>query len=341
LENRLAWGIAGTGRIAAIFALGLARSRTGRLVAVGSRTQAAADAFGERFGLAARHGSYEGLLADEEVQVVYVATPHPGHAELAIRAAEAGKHILCEKPIALNHAQAMSIVEAAARNDVFLMEAFMYRCHPQTARLVELIRSGEIGEVRLIRATFSIDAGSDPGSRHLDPNLGGGGILDVGCYPASMARLIAGAARGGRFAEPDELKAVGRIGETGVDEHTVAALRFPGDILAELFCGVRGPADSGLRILGSRGDIDVPAPWLPGAEARILVTPEGESEPRRVVVESTEDLYGGEADTVAAHLAARQAPAMAWDDTLGNMLTLDRWRQEVGLVYEIERNTAR
>lgn len=149
VEN-LAWGILGAGTIAGIFAEGLAESRTGKLVAVGSRTLTGADAFGERWHIPHRHGSYEELLANEEVQIVYISTPHPLHAEWAIKAAEAGKHILCEKPLALNHAEAMAVVEAARRNNVFLMEAFMYRCHAQTTYLTELIRSGTLGDVRMI-----------------------------------------------------------------------------------------------------------------------------------------------------------------------------------------------
>jgi predicted dehydrogenase/aryl-alcohol dehydrogenase-like predicted oxidoreductase len=336
METRLRWGIAGTGRIAAAFANGLARSRTGHLVAVGSRTGSGADAFGDRHGVPARHGSYDALLADDGVQAVYIATPHPVHAELAIRAAEAGKHILCEKPIALNHAQAMAVVEAAAEHDVFLMEAFMYRCHPQTARVVELVGSGEIGEVRAIRATFSFEAADHPEGRLLNPELGGGGILDVGCYCMSMARLLAGAAMAEPFAEPLALKAVGRIGATGVDEYTAATVSFPGDIVAQLLCGVRLAADNTVRVFGSRGWIEVAAPWIPGAETTILVGRHGQAEPRRIVVESSDDLYGAEADVVAAHLDARQAPAMSWEDTLGNMRALDAWRREIGLVYELE-----
>ena len=324
----LRWGIAGTGRIAGIFARGLSRSRTGRLVAVGSRAQASGDAFGDEFGVPTRHASYDALLADDQVDVVYLATPHSTHAELAIRAADAGKHVLCEKPLAVNHAQAMAVVEAAAANDVFLMEAFMYRCHPQTARLVELVRSGEIGELRAVRATFGFAAGFDPRSRLLDRRLGGGGILDVGGYGTSMARLIAG-------AEPLELKAAGRIGETGVDEHSAAVLRFPGDVVAELLCGVRVRADNAVWVFGSDGWIEVPAPWLPGPSARIRVGRDGR-DAREIVVEFGDDLYGAEADTVAANLDARQAPVMRWDDSLGNMRALDRWRQEIGLVYDVE-----
>jgi predicted dehydrogenase/aryl-alcohol dehydrogenase-like predicted oxidoreductase len=336
MERRLRWGIVGTGRIAAAFANGLARSRTGHLVAVGSRTRSGADAFGDRHDVPVRHGSYDALLADDQVQAVYIATPHPTHAELAIRAAEAGRHILCEKPIALNHAQAMAVVEAAAEHDVFLMEAFMYRCHPQTARVVELVRSGEIGEVRAIRATFSFEAANDPEGRLLNPELGGGGILDVGCYCTSMARLLAGAAMAQPFAEPLTLKAVGRIGATGVDEYTAATVSFPGDIVAQLLCGVRLSADSTVRVYGSEGWIEVAAPWIPGAEATILVGRQGQAEPRQIVIESSEDLYGAEADVVAAHLDARQAPAMSWEDSLGNMRALDSWRREIGLVYELE-----
>jgi predicted dehydrogenase/aryl-alcohol dehydrogenase-like predicted oxidoreductase len=336
MSPTLQWGIAGTGRIASIFAGGLARSRTGRLVAVASRTQERADAFGDRHGVPARHASYEALLADQRVQAVYIATPHPEHASQAIRAAEAGKHVLCEKPLTINHAQAMAVVEAAAEHDVFLMEAFMYRCHPQTAALVELIRSGAIGEVRSIRAAFSFDSHAGPESRLLNPELGGGGILDVGGYSASMARLVAGAAAGRPFAEPLELKAVGRIGETGVDEYSAATLRFPGDVVAELLCGVRLRGDNTVRVVGTDGWIEVAEPWLPGPRATILVGRHGEAASRQVLVQSSEDLYGAEADLVAASLDARQAPAMSWEDSLGNMLALDRWRHEIGLVYEIE-----
>ncbi len=345
MGETLSWGILGAGNIARTFARGVAESRMGRLVAVGSRTQETADRFGDEVGVPHRHGSYEALLADPDVQAVYIGTPHPMHAEWAIRAAEAGKHILCEKPLTLNHAEAMAVVEAARRYDVFLMEAFMYRCHPQTARLVELIREGAIGEVRVIHATFSFDAGDNPDSRLLRHDLGGGGILDVGCYTASMARLIAGAAAGQTVAEPLDVSAVGHIGlRSRVDEWTVAALRFPGDIVAQLAAGVRVNQENVVRVYGSEGSILVPEPWTPardGGSTRILLYQNGVAEPREVTVEATASLYAIEADTVAAHLEARQAPAMTPDDSLGNMRTLDRWREAIGLTYDAERPEAR
>ncbi|MBV9866586.1 MAG: aldo/keto reductase [Abitibacteriaceae bacterium] len=344
--SKIAWGILGTGSIAKTFAKGLATSKTGQLVAVGSRTPEAADKFGAEFNVPHRHGSYEALLADREVQVVYISTPHPMHAEWAIKTAEAGKHILCEKPLTMNHAEAMEVIEAAHRNDVFLMEAFMYRCHPQTAKLAELIRDKAIGEVRVIQATFSFHGGFNPASRLLNPALGGGGILDVGCYCASMSRLIAGAAVGKDFADPIEVKATGYIGDiSGVDEYTVAALKFPGNIVAELSTGVQVNQDNMVRVFGSEGNIVVPSPWFCGptdGRIKLMVKRNDEKEAREVVIETDEGLYSIEADTVAAHLAQRQAPApaMSWDDSLGNMRTLDAWRVAIGMLYADEKHTA-
>ncbi|MBE3134638.1 MAG: aldo/keto reductase, partial [Acidobacteria bacterium] len=288
---------------------------------------------------------YEALLADAEVDAVYIATPHPMHAEWAVKAAEAGKHILCEKPIGINHAEAMAMVEAAARHDVFLMEAFMYRCHPQTARLVDLIRDGAVGEVRVVKATFSFHAGFNPESRLFANALGGGGILDVGCYPVSAARLIAGAAAGLPFADPVEVKGCGHLGATGVDEWAVASLKFPGEIVAQVATGIAVNQANTIEVFGTEGHIVVPWPWIPsreGGRTTILVHKNGAEKPEEIAIETSAWLYGLEADVVAANLAQRQAapPAMSWDDTLGNMQTLDRWRESIGLVYDAEKPEA-
>ncbi len=342
MAEKLRWGILGAGGIARNFTKGVAHSKTGAVVAVGSRSHRKADAFADEFAIPRRHGSYESLLADPQVDAVYIATPHPMHAEWTIKAAEAGKHILCEKPIGINHAEAMAMIEAAIAHDVFLMEAFMYRCHPQTHRLIELVRDGAVGEVRVIQATFSFHAGFDPEGRLFANHLAGGGILDVGGYPVSASRLIAGAALGKDFADPIEVKAVGHLGETGVDEWTVACLKFECDILARVAAGVSLQQTNTLEVYGGEGHIVVPRPWIPsreGGSSKILVHKNGEAEPEEILIETDEWIYGIEADVVAAHLANRQAPApaMSWDDTLGNMRTLDAWRQEIGLVYEMEK----
>lgn len=340
--SKLAWGILSTGRIAGVFARGLKESSTGTLVAVGSRTQEAADRFGKEFGITRCHASYEALLADPTVQAVYIATPHPLHALWTIRAAEAGKHVLCEKPLALNEAEATAAIEAARRHGVFLMEAFMYRCHPQTAKLVEQIKAKAIGEVRVIQATFSFQAGFNPEGRLLNNALGGGGILDVGCYPMSMARLIAGAALGRDFSEPLEIKGVGVLGEvTRVDEVAVAVAKFPGNIVAQLSTGVLVNQENILRIFGTEGSITVPAPWgLGGAGTlKIIVNKKGAAAPEEIEIISPVGSYALEADMVAKTLDRRQGipPAMTWDDSLGNMRALDKWRREIGLVYDAEQ----
>jgi len=338
--NSLSWGVLGTGRIAGVFAKYLPQSKTGKLAAVASRTQVNADRFGAEFGAPRCHGSYDALLADPTVQAVYIATPHPMHAEWCLKAAKAGKHILCEKPLTLNHAEAVTVINAARRHNIFLMEAFMYRCHPQTLKLVELIRKKTIGEVRIIQASFGFHREFNPNQRLFSIELGGGGILDIGCYPVSMSRLIAGAAIGQPFADPTEVHACGHLATTGVDLWTVTSMKFPGDILAALAASTQVQQDSTLRIFGSEGNIFIAAPWGPsrdGGKTTILLERKGES-PREIVIDSPHPLYAIEADDVAAHIEHRQSPAMTWDDSLGNMKALDRWRAAIGVVYQSEKS---
>ena len=261
----LNWGILATGGIARKFAAALPESRTGRLVAVGSRTAAAAEKFAADHGGIRAHGSYEALLADPEVQAVYIATPHPSHLEWTLRAAAAGKHILCEKPLALNHADAARMIGAARRHRVFLMEAFMYRCHPQTARLAELVAEGTIGELRAIHANFTAPFKFDPAHRIFDKALGGGAILDLGCYPVSVSRRMAGAALGQPFVEPLSFQGTGRLNAiTGADEVAAATLAFPGGITAQISCSSCLPLEIRVRLIGTGGWIDVPNPFHPG-----------------------------------------------------------------------------
>lgn len=337
-ENKLRWGILGTGNIAKVFAKGLANCSTGELYAIASRTPDKAQNFGREFNTRVHYGSYEALFADPKVQVVYLALPHVFHSDWAIRAANAGKHILCEKPAAINHAQVRAMVDAARRNDVFLMEAFMYRCHPQTAKLLELIRSKAIGEVRVIQGTFSFQAEYDPANGAFSNAMGGGGVMDVGCYPVSMARLIAGAAQGKAYAEPIEISGSAHIGgRSGIDEWAVGSLKFPGGILAQVSCGVFLAQENVVRVFGSEGDIMIPSPWVPGGRdpgiTRIFLRKRGEKQPQEIVTETKIGLCAMQADAVAAGIAKRQSPAMDWTDSLGNMRALDLWRKAAGITY--------
>lgn len=339
--NKIQWGLLASGRIAETFAKGVLQSESGQLKAVGSRDPQRARAFAAKFGIPKAHGSYEALLADPEVDAVYISTPHPLHAEWVIKAAEAGKHVLCEKPFALNHAEAMAAAEAVRAHDVLAMEAFMYRCHPLTAKLAGLIRDKAIGDVRLIRATFSFQTGYNPESRLFSNALGGGAILDVGCYTISMARLLAGAALGRPFASPEKVSGAGALLETGVDGWAAGTLQFADNILAQVSTGVQLNQDNGVVVFGSEGLIRVPNCWIPGREGgdqALYLTLNGQPE-TTVTVPNAKWLYALEADAFAQAWrdGLRSVPAMPIEDTLDNMRTLDRWRDAIGLVYESEK----
>ena len=340
MTAKLNWGILTTGLIARKFTTDLRQSRTGRFAAVGARRLADAEKFAADFGGARAHGSYAALLADPEVQAVYIGTPHPGHAEWAVKAAEAGKHILCEKPLSLNLADTRRIIAAARQHGVLLMEAYMYRCHPQTLKLVELVRSGAIGEVRLIRASFNVLCPFDPEHRMFKKSLGGGAILDLGGYPVSFSRLIAGAAQGRPFADPLEFHATGRVHPlVQTDEFATAVAKFPGGVTAELSCGSTVVHDVSARIYGTEGWIDVLEPFTPGLlgkEEKIRLHRRGAAAPEEVVFPGGgPGLYSFEADAVAGALGRgeREVAAMTWADTTGNATVLDAWLAAVGVDY--------
>ena len=336
-NSHLAWGIIGTGRIAQAFAKSLPTSQTGKLAAVASRTQESADTFVKDFPGVRAHGSYEAILADPDVQAIYISTPHPMHLEWCVRAAQAGKHILCEKPIGLNHSEAMAAAEAARNNGVFLMEAFMYRCHPLWAKIVEIVRSGRLGKLRLIESTFGFDAGAfNPKSRLFARELGGGAILDVGCYCTSSVRLIAGAAQGKPFAEPTRIKAVGTLAENGVDEHARAVLSFPDGLQAQIATAITLNLGSSVVVTGSDATLRVPDPWFCGyPTAKLEIIAKGKTE--TIEIPATAPLYSLEIDAVAQGLKEGQSPCMSIDDTIGNMALLDAWRKEIGVAYDVER----
>jgi predicted dehydrogenase len=332
----LRWGLLAAGTIAAELATGIKESETGELAAVAARSGDRAAEFAARFGIPKSYGSYEGLLADDEIDIVYISTPHPLHAVWAINAAEAGKHVLCEKPLTMTHAEAELVIDAARRNDVFLMEAFMYRIHPQIRRMAKLIESGRLGEVRAVDVTFSFDAGGSEASRLADPDLGGGGILDVGCYCTSLARLVSEAATGIKAVAPPEVMGMARLDPvTRVDEVAMGLLRLPGAILAQISCGFRLQQNDHIRVYGTDAQLYIARPpWLHGMRrpgvSEIVVTPL-DGEPEVVEVEAKKGIFASEVDYVAAHIADRQAPEISWKESLANMRTLDLWREAVGV----------
>lgn len=333
------WGIIGPGTIAENFATGLSQIETGRLHAIASRSADRRETFGDRHGVAPakRFGTYAALVEDPEVDAVYVATPHPWHAELGLLALRAGKPVLVEKPAGLNEAEVTVLVEASRQEGVFFMEAFMYRCHPQMARLIDLIVSGRIGKVEHIRASFGFDARAFPQSRVHSYELAGGGIIDVGGYPLTGAALVAGAATGHRYAAPESLRATGRLGATGVDEISHATALFPGGITAELSCAICRVMDNTLRVDGTEGNIVLTNPWIPGrnagpSDATIRITTSRGVEDE--VIRHPWQLFAFEADVasraIAGGLTEPPSPCVSHAESLATAAALDTWRREVG-----------
>ena len=278
-HSKLRWGILSTGKIARCFATALSKSASGELIGVASRSKEPAVAFAAEFGARHAHADYDSLLKNPEIDAVYIATPHPMHLEWSLKCAEAGKHILCEKPAGMNRAETEWMIAAARNQGVFFMEAFMYRCHPQTALLRELIRSGEIGFIRMIHATFSYYKEQyDPADRLFARQLGGGSILDVGCYGVSMARLVAGETSGRRYAEPKSVRGFASLESSERTDLTAAALlEFDNGLIAMIQSGLRLQGENQVRIEGETGSITVSTPWKPchgESSIRILIITE-------------------------------------------------------------------
>jgi predicted dehydrogenase len=245
------WGIAGPGAIAASFAEGMREVAGGTLVAVGSRDAHRAEAFAARFDVSRHHGSYEDLAADAEVDVVYVATPHSRHAADTLLFLGAGKHVLCEKPFALNAAQAREMVAAAAANSRFVMEAMWSRFLPAYEALGAALANGRIGDPLLVEADFGFRSPVDPANRHFDLDQGGGALLDLGVYPVQLSSLVLGT--------PDAVVAQGHVGSTGVDEQVAAVLHHPAGGLGVVKAAIRVAMSCSARIAGTDGWIQLPA----------------------------------------------------------------------------------
>ncbi|HYF46133.1 MAG TPA: Gfo/Idh/MocA family oxidoreductase [Acidimicrobiales bacterium] len=245
------WGIAGTGGIAARFVEALRQTPDAELVAVGSRTDRRADAFADEWGIPRRHGDYDDLAADEDVDVVYVATPQSRHADDACRYLDAGKHVLCEKPMAMTEAEVLRMTASAGLAERFLMEAIWSRFLPSYVTLWELLLQGRIGEPLLVESDFGFRMPVDASHRLFDPARGGGALLDLGIYPLQLASWVLG--------PPDGVAAVGHVGETDVDETVVATLHHPGGRLGVAKASIRVNLPCTGRIVGSEGTIELPA----------------------------------------------------------------------------------
>lgn len=320
------WGIAGPGGIAGRFADDLALRGDSELVAVGSRSAERAAAFGDRFGIPRRHGSYEALAEDPEVDIVYVATPHARHEADTLLFLEAGKHVLCEKPFALSAAQGRRMVDTAQRRGLFLMEAMWSRFLPPYRALVDVVGEGRIGDVLMVEADLGWRREVDPAHRLFDRALGGGALLDLGVYPVHLAQLLLG--------RPDGVAAAGHVGETGVDEAVAAVLHHDSGSIAVVKAALRIGMTCTARITGTEGSIDLPA-FMHYPGHLDISTPQG---PERISTPWEGNGLRFQVEEVHRCLADGRAESstMPLADTLAIASTLDEIRSQLGVVYPDE-----
>jgi len=310
----LRWGILGTGMIANKFATDLASAKHGSLQGTASRSRETADGFAGRHGGAA-HAGYDSLLSDPDIDAIYVALPNTLHREWTTRALDAGKHVLCEKPLALRAEEAEELFAHARKCDRHLVEAFMYRAHPQTQRLFRLVAGGLIGELQLVRANFTFRRPASRDDARYQPDEGGGSLMDVGCYCTDFIRTLAG-------EEPVEARAVTHAHEFGVDDYAAGVLRFDGGLLATFTCGMTVVSDQTAHIAGTKGRIEIPRFWR--GEEGFTVHPQG-ADAVFHSVEETRPIYAVEADGFADLVSGGEnwnPPA----NSIGNMRVLDRLR---------------
>jgi D-xylose 1-dehydrogenase (NADP+, D-xylono-1,5-lactone-forming) len=311
MSKVLNWGLLSTARINRALIPPLQVSKRNHLLAVGSRTQASADAYAKEKKIERAYGSYEALLADPAIDVIYNPLPNHLHAEWTIKALEAGKHVLCEKPLALSVDEVDAIRDAAQKHGRVVAEAFMYRHHPQTLKVQELVRTGALGTVKLIRGSFSFVLARD-GDVRLKPEWGGGSIWDVGCYPISYARSVLG-------EEPVEVFGWQIPGETGIDETFVGQLRFEQDILMQFDSSFVIPFHAFMEIVGSEGTLNIPKPFKPGVNEQVYLTREDKTE---VIKVPGQELYLGEVEDMADAILLGRTPRIALEDSRANVAVI-------------------
>jgi D-xylose 1-dehydrogenase (NADP+, D-xylono-1,5-lactone-forming) len=309
--SALGLGLLSTANINRLILAGAEPSPEVEVVAVASRDAARAEEYARGHGIGRAHGSYEALLEDPEVDAVYISLPNSMHVDWSIRALEAGKHVLCEKPLARRPEDVERAFDAADRCGRILAEAFMYRHHPQTARVAELVRSGAVGELRAMRASFSFPL-ADLENVRMRPELDGGSLMDVGCYCVSGSRLLAG--------EPERVYGEQRLGPTGVDTTFVGTLRFGGDVVATFHSSMDLPNRQELEVLGTEGTLVVEAPWRVDLGGDVLLVRDGGAE--RVEVPAG-DAYRLELEDLGAAIRGEREPVLGREDALGQARVID------------------
>ncbi|ADZ92534.1 Gfo/Idh/MocA family protein [Marinomonas mediterranea] len=322
--NEVRWGILGTGNIARTFANDFRHAKTGTLKAVASRNKDNADSFANDHDIELAMVDYYSLINSQEVDVVYIATPHSTHYELARAAILSGKAVLCEKPFTLNEAQAKELFELAEAHQVFMMEAMWTRFIPALEQAIEWIEEGEIGELLGIQASFNFKGPTDPEHRLLNPELGGGALLDVGIYPIFLAQLFLG--------RPDFVQNQVVIGDTDVDLFEQIMLGWESGQLASLEASILSPAPNRATLTGTQGYIEFGPEWYKSKSVRLIKADNSE---RAVEFDYEGEGYQFEVEEVNRCLieGLLQSPNHSWQNTLNQLSTMDEIRQDMGVIY--------
>lgn len=318
--TRLRWGLLGTARINQAVIGPIRSSKNSQLMAVASRFQEKAAQYATTWGIPRFHASYEALLTDPEIDVIYNSLPNGLHAEWSIKAMQMGKHVLCEKPLTTNTMDMDAITEATKKTGKVISEAFMYRHHPQTLLVKEMVDNGEVGNLQLIHGSFCYIS-TRPNNPRFDPLLGGGSLWDVGCYPISYARFLTG-------EEPIEVYGHQVTGPTGIDLLYAGQLSFPGGVISQFECSFITPFKSMMKITGDKGRITILEPYKPGKRTKILLERDGQV--RTIKIKSAE-LYQGEIEDIENAILLGKPARISINDSRGNIATIEALYQSARL----------
>jgi predicted dehydrogenase len=319
-SRHLRWGLLSTARINRAVIAPIRSSKKSELLAVASRSIDRASQYAATWGIPRFHSSYEDLLADPEIDVIYNSLPNALHAEWSIKAMQMGKHVLCEKPLTTNIKDADAVIKAAKNTGKIITEAFMYRHHPQTILVKQMIDNGEIGNLQLIRGSFCY-YNTRPSDTRFDPALGGGSLWDVGCYPISYVRYITG-------KEPVEVFGYQVTSPTGIDLLFTGQMLFPDGVISQFECSFITPQKVEIEITGDKGRIIIPEPYKPGKRTKILFQHEGKEQ--AINIKSSE-LYQGEIEDIENAILYGKPTCISLDDSRGNIATIEDLYQSVQL----------
>lgn len=323
----LNWGIYGAGKIAEQFAADFSKVKGAKLIAAFARKEERAKSFCGTYDIERAYHIEEDFFSDPDIDVVYVSTPHALHAEVAMKAIKAGKHVLCEKPFSLNGRQAIEVFECAEKEQLFVMEALWTLFLPAILKVFSWVGDERIGEIKAVEANFGFKGNTDPAWRLMNPDLGGGALLDVGIYPVLMANAL-------YKSVPRSIKAHGHFTETGVDGTTFITCQYPNGGMASLNASIEVELVNTLVVYGSEGRIEVPLFWM--ANEATLVTGEGVETYKANIFEKQGYQYEAQAVCEAIENGMTNHPLVSHEFTIELMGTLDRIRHEIGLIYDVD-----